>query len=75
MGTMSNGYSPFEIIYEYLTEPTADGFVPHNASMTLCSEAPFGSVGTWKIMEVSFLEIRLFNSLFEASQCNWLFLH
>ena len=45
MGTMRNGYSPFEITYNVTSvDITEDGKIPHNPSVTPCSEAPATAV-------------------------------
>ena len=39
MGSTSNGYSPFNILYEFLdqdSDPMPDGFEPHNPDVVPC---------------------------------------
>jgi hypothetical protein len=39
MGSTSNGYSPFNIIYNYSTEEdNVEGYEPRNPAVTPCSE-------------------------------------
>lgn len=39
MGSTSNGYSPFDILFNISDEEEVDGFFPHNPSVVPCNES------------------------------------
>lgn len=42
MGSTSNGYSPFDILFNISDEEEVDGFFPHNPSVVPCNESSMG---------------------------------
>ena len=38
MGSTTNGYSPFDILYEITDEAEVDGFITHDPYATPCQE-------------------------------------
>ena len=69
MGSTENGFSPFDIYYNYVSQnDVVEDFMPFNASTYRCSDHPPVSLSLRKVMLTYDCITQVINSLFIAFQ-------